>query len=74
MDHQLGNAANCRPQILAQRGVSGIERGGIVEWNENFAEVGQDLALVDWLAGEDAEAEAVGGGVFEVGGGEVQFA
>jgi len=29
---------------------------------------------VDVLAGEDAEAEAVGGGVFEVGRGEVQFA
>lgn len=51
--------------------MSGIERGGIVQWNENFAEVGEDLALVDGFAGEDAEAEAVGGGVFEVGGSEV---
>jgi len=53
--------------------VSGIERGGIIEWNENFAEIGQDLALVDVSAGEDAQAEAVRGGVFEVGGGEVHF-
>lgn len=33
----------------------------------------EKLALGDGAGGEDAESEAVGGGVFEAGGGEVEF-